>query len=59
MISTHRRHWPYYLIWPGRVNRLRDEDNSAALDKAAVLKKLANVLGLLEQDAEQYLQSMP
>ena len=40
-----------------QVNRLRDEDMKAALQKAAVLKKLANVLGLLEADAEQYLQS--
>ena len=40
-----------------QVNRLRDEDKAAALQKAAVLKKLANVLGLLEQDAEQYLQA--
>lgn len=40
-----------------QVNRLRDEDNGAALQKAAVFKKLANVLGLLEEDAEQYLQA--
>lgn len=40
-----------------QVNRLRDEDNNAALQKAAVFKNLANVLGLLEEDAEQYLQA--
>ncbi len=40
-----------------QVNRLREKDNSAALQKAAVLKKLANVLGLLEADAEQFLQT--
>ena len=40
----------------GQVNRLRDEDSSMALQKAAVLKKLANVLGLLESDPEIYLQ---
>ena len=40
-----------------QVNRLKDEDVSAAADKAAVLKKLANVLGLLEADPEQYLQT--
>ncbi len=40
-----------------QVNRLRDKDRSAALQKAAVLKKLANVLGLLEVDAEQFLQT--
>lgn len=40
-----------------QVNRLRDEDNNAALEKAAVFKNLANVLGLLEEDAEQYLQA--
>ncbi len=40
-----------------QVNRLRDKDRSAALQKAAVLKKLANVLGLLEADAEQFLQT--
>ncbi len=40
-----------------QVNRLREKDNSAALQKAAVLKKLANVLGLLEEDAELFLQT--
>jgi cysteinyl-tRNA synthetase len=41
----------------GQVNRLRDEDLSAAIQKAAVLRKLANVLGLLEADPEQFLQA--
>ena len=36
---------------------MRDEDANAALAKAAVLKHLANVLGLLEADPEEYLQS--
>ncbi|MBN4063195.1 cysteine--tRNA ligase [Cardiobacterium sp. AH-315-I02] len=45
-----------------QVNRLRDSDgqlanNQAANQKAAVLKKLANILGLLEADAEQFLQA--
>ena len=40
-----------------QVNRLREKDRSAAIQKAAVLKKLANVLGLLEEDAEQFLQT--
>ena len=40
-----------------QVNRLRDEDANAALAKAAVLKHLANVLGLLEANPEEYLQS--
>jgi cysteinyl-tRNA synthetase len=40
-----------------QVNRLRDEDQTAALNKAAVLKSLANVLGLLEADAEQFLKA--
>jgi cysteinyl-tRNA synthetase len=40
-----------------QVNRLRDEDINTALAKAAVLKHLANVLGLLEADPEEYLQS--
>jgi len=40
-----------------QVNRLKDEDVSAAAQKAAVLKNLANVLGLLEADPEHYLQS--
>ena len=40
-----------------QVNRLREKDEAAALQKAAVLKKLANVLGLLEADAEQFLQT--
>jgi len=39
-----------------QVNRLRDQDSVLALQKAAVLKKLANVLGLLESDPETYLQ---
>ena len=40
-----------------QVNRLRDEDMAQALQKAAVLKKLANVLGLLEQNPAEFLQS--
>ncbi len=40
-----------------QVNRLRDEDENAASEKAAVLKHLANVLGLLEENPEEYLQS--
>ena len=40
-----------------QVNRLREDDEAAALQKAAVLKKLANVLGLLEQDPVQFLQA--
>ncbi len=40
-----------------QVNRLRDEDEDAAIQKAAVLKHLANVLGLLEADAEHFLQT--
>jgi cysteinyl-tRNA synthetase len=40
-----------------QVNRLRQADADAALHKAAVLKKLANVLGLLEQDPVKFLQS--
>ena len=40
----------------GQVNRLRDEGSDTALQKAGLLKKLANVLGLLEADPETYLQ---
>jgi len=40
-----------------QVNRLKDEDIDTATQKAAVLKKLANVLGLLEADPEHYLQT--
>lgn len=40
-----------------QVNRLRDEDEAVALQKAAVLKGLANVLGLLEAEPEQFLQA--
>ena len=40
-----------------QVNRLRETDASAAVQKAAVLKALANVLGLLEQDPVEFLQS--
>ena len=40
-----------------QVNRLREKDLGAAIQKAAVLKKLANVLGLLEADPEQFLQA--
>jgi len=40
-----------------QVNRLRDLDDTAAAQKASVLKKLANVLGLLETDAEQFLHA--
>ncbi|MFC1589050.1 cysteine--tRNA ligase [Pseudomonadota bacterium] len=41
----------------GQVNRLREENMEQALQKAGVLKKLANVLGLLESDPEVYLQA--
>lgn len=40
----------------GQVNRLREEDAAMALQKAGLLKKLANILGLLESDPEVYLQ---
>lgn len=40
----------------GQVNRLREEDLNKAQQKAALLKKLANVLGLLESEPESYLQ---
>ena len=39
-----------------QVNKLREDDHEAAVQKAGVLKYLANVLGLLEEDAEVYLQ---
>ncbi|MFJ1229934.1 cysteine--tRNA ligase [Yersinia proxima] len=39
------------------VNRLKTEDMSAANALAAELRKLAHVLGLLEQDPELFLQS--
>jgi cysteinyl-tRNA synthetase len=39
------------------VNRARDQDNLAeAAELAAVLKRLANVLGLLEADPDSFLQ---
>ncbi len=40
-----------------QVNRLREKDEKGAIQKAAVLKKLANVLGLLEKDADEFLHS--
>ncbi|MEE3652648.1 MULTISPECIES: cysteine--tRNA ligase [unclassified Brenneria] len=39
------------------VNRLKTEDPQAANQLAAALRKLANVLGLLEQEPELFLQS--
>ncbi|MEC5318628.1 cysteine--tRNA ligase [Brenneria populi subsp. brevivirga] len=39
------------------VNRLKSEDRLAASQLAAALRKLAKVLGLLEQDPELFLQS--
>lgn len=39
------------------VNRLKSEDMTAANGLAAKLRQLASVLGLLEQDPEQFLQS--
>ncbi len=39
------------------VNRLKAEDLAAANGLAAELRQLAGVLGLLEQDPEQFLQS--
>ncbi|HIE1233087.1 TPA: cysteine--tRNA ligase [Serratia marcescens] len=38
------------------VNRLKEEDMAAASGMAAELRKLANVLGLLQQEPEQFLQ---
>jgi cysteinyl-tRNA synthetase len=38
------------------VNKLREQDKTAAEKLGAELKKLANVLGLLEDDPETYLQ---
>jgi len=40
-----------------QVNRLRESEPDIALQKAAQLKKLANVLGLLEDDPEIFLKS--
>ncbi|MER1720905.1 cysteine--tRNA ligase, partial [Proteus terrae] len=39
------------------VNRLKSVDMNAANGLAAVLRKLAKVLGLLEQEPESFLQS--
>lgn len=39
------------------INRLKGEDMAAANGLAAALRKLAGVLGLLEQDPSSYLQS--
>ncbi|ALV93119.1 MULTISPECIES: cysteine--tRNA ligase [Pantoea] len=39
------------------VNRLKTEDSAAADALAAKLRQLANVLGILQQDPEQFLQS--
>jgi cysteinyl-tRNA synthetase len=40
-----------------QVNRLRDGGDDAMIEKAAVLKGLANVLGLLEAEPESFLKS--
>ncbi|QKJ86248.1 Cysteine--tRNA ligase [Paramixta manurensis] len=39
------------------VNRLKSEDSAAANGLAARLRQVASVMGLLEQDPEQFLQS--
>ncbi|WP_047682566.1 MULTISPECIES: cysteine--tRNA ligase [Xenorhabdus] len=39
------------------INRLKADDMAAANGLAAELRKLAGILGLLEQDPEQFLQS--
>ena len=39
------------------VNRLKSEDRDAANGLAAKLREIANVLGILQQDPEQFLQS--
>ncbi|KJV47924.1 cysteine--tRNA ligase [Pantoea sp. BL1] len=39
------------------VNRLKTEDKAASDGLAAKLRQLANVLGILQQDPEQFLQS--
>lgn len=40
-----------------QVHRLRDQDSTVAAEKAAVLKALANVLGLLEADPQAFLHA--
>ena len=40
------------------VNRARDEDAQQALRLATTLTQLGGILGLLQQDPEQYLQSL-
>lgn len=40
-----------------QVNRVRAEDPAGALRKAAVFKGLANILGLLTADPEEFLQA--
>lgn len=41
----------------GEVNKARETDMEQALMLASTLKRLANILGLLEADAESYLQA--
>jgi cysteinyl-tRNA synthetase len=40
-----------------QVNKNRDSEPEVAIEKACILRKLANVLGLLEQDPEAFLQA--
>ena len=40
----------------GEVNKARDTDSEQALQLAGILKRLANVLGLLEADPETFLK---
>lgn len=41
------------------INRLRDQDMAEAASVAALLRELAGILGLMQSNAEDYLQSTP
>ena len=41
------------------INRLRDQDMAEAASVAGLLRELAGILGLMQSNAEDYLQSTP
>lgn len=48
--------YPVFFDLAREVNRLKKENKIAADNMAAVMRKLAKVLGLLQQDPDQFLQ---
>ena len=56
MISTPRRRWRCWFDLVREINRLKESDADAAAALAAVLRQLGEMLGILQEDPEDYLR---